>query len=306
MYVVEEEIAEVKLTLDYYSGVDTYSDGSVEDDILHIVQNTDDYEQVLEYDQRWAVVYHLSHIRKNILSWYPFKSNANLLEIGAGCGAITSLFTEKLNRVFAVELSKQRSLINAQRNRHANNLEIIVGNLSDIQFKEKFDYITLIGVLEYAGIYNSSAEEPFSNFLQTIKKYLKPDGRLLVAIENRLGAKYLSGSPEDHTGILFDGIDNYPSNRGIKTFSKSEWSDLASMAGLKINQFYYPYPDYKFPEVIFSDERLPLANELPFRGYLDQSHYQMQDVNKFQQSLLAEGVFDIFSNSFLLDLSINK
>ena len=52
----------------------------------------------------------------------------------------------------------------------------------------KFDYITLIGVLEYANLYTYT-ENPYIDFLNSIKKFLKKDGKLLIAIENKLGMK---------------------------------------------------------------------------------------------------------------------
>ena len=53
-----------------------------------------------------------------------------------------------------------------------NNLEIVVGNLNDVSFDKKFDYITLIGVFEYASVYTYS-DNPYIDFLNNIKKFLK-------------------------------------------------------------------------------------------------------------------------------------
>lgn len=64
-------------------------------------------------------------------------------------GAITELLCKKAKNVTAVELSKNRATATYLRCRNYDNLEIIVGNLNDIQFSKKYDYITLIGVLEY-------------------------------------------------------------------------------------------------------------------------------------------------------------
>ena len=75
------------------------------------------------------------------------------MEIGAGCGALTGLLCDKCKKVTAVELSKRRATAAQLRCREKDNLEVIVGNLNDIEFGEKFDYITLIGVLEYQGTY---------------------------------------------------------------------------------------------------------------------------------------------------------
>ena len=42
--------------------------------------------------------------------------------------------------------------------------------------------------------------------------------------------------------------------KSVRTFSKTELEDLCARTGLICNRFYYPYPDYKFPYEIFTDE----------------------------------------------------
>lgn len=68
-----------ELNLQYYKNVDEYSDGDVEDDIYQIVENGG---RISEKENRYAVLYHLSPIRENILNWYPFKEGCRILEIG--------------------------------------------------------------------------------------------------------------------------------------------------------------------------------------------------------------------------------
>ena len=48
-----------------------------------------------------------------------------------------------------------RSSINAWKNKEAENLEIVVGNFNTVSdnLTETFDYVTLIGVFEYAKTY---------------------------------------------------------------------------------------------------------------------------------------------------------
>ena len=127
------------------------------------------------------ILYHLSDVRHNVLEWYDFDPEANLLEIGAGCGAITGLLCDKVKRVVCNDLSKRRSTINATRNGHKGNLEIYVGNFEDLQLEEKFDYVTLIGVFEYSGYYISQGE-PYTAMLERVKRFLKPGGKLIIAI----------------------------------------------------------------------------------------------------------------------------
>ena len=82
------------------------------------------------------MVYHFSDLRENILNWYPLKKTDSVLEIGAGCGAITGMLCQKAGKVTSVELSRRRAEINFARNSEKENLTIMVGNLNDMTFPE--------------------------------------------------------------------------------------------------------------------------------------------------------------------------
>lgn len=297
---MQEKMGKVKFNLSYYTGRDQYSDGEIEDELLNIVQQNSNFDRIIENDNRWPVLYHLSKYRSNIIDWYPFNKNANVLEIGAGCGAITGALSNVVASVTCIELSKKRALINAYRNKNKENVEIIVGDFNIVQFDKKFDYITLIGVLEYASAFSTSIN-PFHELLAKVKKLLAPGGKLIIAIENRFGLKYFAGAREDHTGIFFDSIENYPSNNSVRTFSKKELSELLSEVGFSKNDFYYPVPDYKFAFQIFSDERLPEIGELRdlIHNY-DRDRLQLFDEGIVLDSLISNDNFSFFSNSFLV------
>jgi len=293
-----------KLTLDFYHGEDLYSDGAIEDELLEIVKNEKDIEEVLADDDRWALLYHLSPIRQNILNWYPFKDDASVLEIGGGCGAITGVLCQKAHDVKVVELSKRRSMINYERNKHCDNLEIIVGNLNDISFSEKFDYITLIGVLEYAGSFTEGIH-PYKDFLKKIRGLLKEDGKLLIAIENRYGLKYFAGAREDHTAKMFDGITGYVGNESVRTFGKQELEKLLHEAGYRALSFYYPHPDYKMPFEIYSDDFLPSVDTLLSSApNYDNDRYKLYSEALAMQGIVENGQFPFFANSFFVECGV--
>ena len=288
------------LNLSFYKGNDLYSDGDIEDELLNIVQNNDDYMEILKNDNRWPILYHLSPIRENLLEWYDYDKNGSVLEIGAGCGAVTGVFCRKTSRGVGIELSKRRSMINATRNAKYGNLEILVGNFEDIQIKEKFDYVSLIGVLEYSPLY-INCESPFEDMVKRAKGFLKDDGKLIIAIENKMGLKYLAGATEDHTGVPFDGVNNYENIDYVKTLSKPEIIDLLRNAGYKKIEFYYPMPDYKMPNVIYSDNRLPNVGELRnIINVFDRERYQTFNEEIVFDQLIKDGLFDYFANSFLI------
>lgn len=296
----------MKINYDYYNGKDEYCDGEVEKDILNYAKINDKkrYNEIFFNDMRWPVFYHFSYIRENILNWYPFKANSDILEIGAGMGAITGVLCKKAKHVTAVELSKQRASVIAEKHKKYDNLEIIVGNLNDIKFNKKFDYITLIGVLEYANMFTNS-DTPFDDFLSNIRKLLKPDGKLLIAIENKFGIKYFAGAVEDHTSIRYDSIIGYCNKKGPITYGKKELTELLVKNGLCNVRFYYPLPDYKLPNVIFSDECLPTEKDIDnlYDVYYYDNTILNFDEKKAYKEIIKENKFDFFANSFFIECS---
>lgn len=294
------------LNTNYYSGNDLYCDGDIEDTIIKIIasNSTNDYEKDINANFSWPTFYHLSKIRQNILNWYPFKNDSNILEIGCGMGAITELLCQKCSSVTSVELSQKRATATYLRCRNYDNLEIIVGNLNDINFTKKYDYITLIGVLEYQLQYTDS-NNPFKDFLKKIKNLLTPNGKLLIAIENKYGLKYWCGMPEDHSSIPFDGINNYAYSNITKTFSKKELDFLIKSSGFNNTFFYYPLPDYKFPQVIYSESYLPrtksIDNWIPY--YYPNSNSLIANEKNLYSDIIDNNVFEFFANSFLIECS---
>ncbi|MDO4632287.1 MAG: class I SAM-dependent methyltransferase [Eubacteriales bacterium] len=302
---MRQKVGGVVLDDTWYPGEDLYSDGSVENELLNIVKSNppEDYNRIIDKKSSWPVLYHLSHQRGNVLEWLPIQKNERVLEVGSGCGAITGTLAAKAKSVTCIELSKRRSMINAVRNQKAENVEILLGNFQTVekQLTQKYEWITLIGVLEYGELYIDSPD-PHVDFLKTIKQHLTPGGRIVIAIENRLGLKYFAGCTEDHTGNYFEGIEGYAAEkRGIRTFSRPELESICRKAELSELEFYYPYPDYKLPTTIYSDRYLPKAGELRdnMRNF-DRERYLLFDEARTYDSLIRDGLFPIFSNSFLV------
>lgn len=301
-----EQIGKVNLDLTYYSGEDVYCDGAVEDELLQIARDYAEveYPRVIEEAKSWEVLYHLSAQRENIVEWLPVDKSAKVLEIGAGCGAITGVLSRKAGSVTCVDLSKKRSMINAYRHMDCDNITIHVGNFQDIEpsLPADYDYICLIGVFEYAKAY-IGGDTPFETFLNIIKRHLKKNGRIVIAIENKFGLKYWAGCREDHLGKFFSGIEGYPEGGGVRTFTRHGLETIFQNCGMDEYAFYYPYPDYKFMVSLYSDEYQPKPGELSLNmRNFDRDRIVLFDEKKAFDNILREGLFPLYSNSYLVVL----
>lgn len=202
----------------------------------------------------WPSYYHLSPIRANILR--PFEErlrNADVLEVGAGCGAITRFLGESGANVCALEGSHRRARIARLRASDLTDVTVVAENFETFNVDRKFDVVTFIGVLEYANQFVQGAH-PARVMLEKARSMLKPGGMVLIAIENQLGLKYFAGAPEDHVGRRMFGLENRYSPNGVRTYGRQELTEIVRDAGFSEVEFYAPFPDYKFPVTIFSEE----------------------------------------------------
>lgn len=299
-----EKIGNVVLDYQYYPGKDLYSDGAIEDEILTIVKNASrvEYPAIIEEKKSWPILYHLSPLRGNVIDWLPIKPEDKVLEIGSGCGAITERLAQKAGKVTCVDLSARRSQINAYRNQEKDNIEIHVGNFADIEpsLPEDYDFACMIGVFEYGQSYIHT-QTPYEDFLKIIKKHVKNNGRIVIAIENKFGLKYWAGCKEDHVGTYFSGLEGYPEGGSARTFSRTGLEKIFKSCGLEQYSFYYPYPDYKFPTTIYSDKRLPDTGELTdnIRNF-DRDRMVLFNEKYVFDGIIRDKLFDVFSNSYLV------
>jgi len=297
-----------------------YSDSdAAENELLEILQRTEDKSTVSSELEKsihnWTTRYHFSSARANIIRSLDFlPENSKVLEIGAGCGAVSRYLGERFNSLDAVEGSYRRACIAAERCKDLSNVKIFNSPLQDIVFEKEYDLVMLIGVLEWAPLFyneNITQEEAASKMLEHACSALKSDGAVIIAIENKLGLKYWSGCREDHTGRFFDNIHGYPDERTAITFSRNELSNLLDRVDLKDHQFFYPFPDYKLAHTVISDVSNPESYYL--HNWCTEPFYDNSATREFYfneglaaKSLMKSSLFYDFSNSFLITASKNS
>ena len=297
-----------------------YSDGDAAETYLYeVICETEDVSSLsveLEDAIRdWSSKYHLTSCRSNLFRGFSLEAGARALELGAGCGAITRYLGECGLEVDAVEGSRRRAEIARERCRDLDNVVIIQSNFNQLDFPENsYDYVFLIGVLEYAGRFfdGVSDHEAFAKILIRAREVLRPDGVIFVAIENRMGLKYWLGANEDHYERPFIGLYDYPRSQGIRTYDKKNLQHFFSSLNFNHFRFLFPFPDYKLPRLILSDEFIetdPYASSLLYR--LSSQDYQSSMHAESSEFLLWNALqknkyLEEFANSFLVLLGKNK
>lgn len=261
----------------------------------------DYYDEDISQDASFQVWYQLSSLRTGLLSWYPFREYSDVLEIGAGFGGLTGLLCDKCASVTATERSACRASAIVRRWESKENLDVYAGEWSEIDFGKKFDYIVITGILERAcgGVNNRAI---YAEYLKKAAALMKKGGVMLISVDNRLGLKYFCGAGESHMGKPFEGIAHYPHGTSGYSFSREELKDILEKAGLTQQMFYYPLPDYKLPQLIYSDSYLPEQNlsERLIPYYLNHNSLIMKELELYHD-VIENKVFPFFANSFLVE-----
>lgn len=237
-----------------------YTDGAeVEQRLFEIVRCAQD-RSVLSEELRaaitdWPSRYHLSPRRANLLR--PIEAalkGRQVLEVGAGCGAISRYLGECGADVLALEGSLARAKVAAARCRDLDNVKVLVEGFDAFPVVPEFDVVCLIGVLEYARVFfPAQGGDAVDAMLAHAVKFLRPGGRLVLAIENQLGLKYFAGYREDHVGQAMFGIEDLYAPDGVVTFGRQELARRLHAAGFAGLEWLYPFPDYKLPVSVLTE-----------------------------------------------------
>ena len=290
-----------------------YSDGeAAERNLLAAIKNTRDVSlesvELMQKVKDMPSYNHLGIGRSVVLRCLDLPAESRVVELGAGCGAITRYLGETFARVEAIEASPIRAQIARERCRDLENVSVLCKNLRYESFAPEYDIAVIVGVLEYAPVFiypNEAPRDACLRFLKLARSALDGDGYLVLAIENRIGLDYWAGAPENHTGRPYDGIHEYPNAASPITFTRTELQDLLTDAGFSRTNFYFCFPDYHYTRTILNstgDEK-----ELFLHNWVDYPLYAHSNPRKptFNRPLAAKalgesGMLREFANAFLV------
>ena len=217
----------------------------------------------------------LSEFKKNIISWYPIKANQTILEIGN-----SEEIVEEINKkTIGVTTTKIEDILNGKNE------------------TQRFDFVVLIGILE-----KLNTEKEFFKILEFSKNVLKESGKILFAMQNKFGMKYWTGEKINENSKEYASLIDFKEN----ILGLTKIKEILNTFNFKY-KFYYPLPDYKLTNVIFTDKFMPDnesidARDLTFTTKENVLNFSERDAYK---QLLAQDkkIFPFFANSFFIEIS---
>lgn len=162
-----------------------------------------------------------------------------------------------------------------------------------------YDYV--VDVYNY-GIWSVSSE-----ILNVYRKLLKEDGTILFTVENRFGLKAFCGAADPYTGIVYDGINGYLKGSSDRCYSKKEVCNMLSEAGFDTYKFYYPVPDSRMPQMVFTDDFTNGINATErLIDYLYSDPSMLGIHHRILPEMIGSGALGFMADSFLVEASLSE
>lgn len=236
-------------------------------------------QAILENDNRPEVLYALSDIRQNLIDWMDLKGCKEVLQLSSGYGALTGLLAKRCGHVTVTDRLDENLAVNEQRNSAETNISYI----KQAQWEKEKS-----GKQAAFDLVIAEASRPDMDLVSFVKEaagYLNDTGRLLFSCENALGLCFLSGAVHDEEE---------------SAFTRGELEAAFREAGLAKVDFYYPMPEYKRAQTVYSDRYMPGKGDIPHvTAVYDRQRWACIHEDEISDKLVQENAFGLFANAYL-------
>ena len=217
-------------------------------------------------------------VTKKLLDLSKIKTGDSVLDLACGTGLVTKKLMRKVGKngqIFAIDSSESALKIAKKWTGTSKNLHFVRGDAEKIQFKTKFDAITC----QYALFFFPDEQKVLKN----MKKVLKKDGKITLAVHGKYNVPYFDSILEPIKKMIPDYLPKYPEMDRFGT--KETFSAAIKKAGFSkivVKKFVFEYSPG-----IFSDYWNNYKKHLskPLKEKFD-------SLTKFQKSNLREMIKD--------------
>jgi hypothetical protein len=245
-----------------------------------------------------------SHKRAAGLELLDLKGAERVVDYGCMWGALTIPLAKRCREVIGVDQTfNSLQLLKARaQEEHLDNITLVCANMKTMPpLPLKADAAVINGVLEWIpdvtdielkkfyGKFRKIAaqenpERQQITFLKKVRDGLVDDGKLYLAIENRFSYDQFLGFEDAHTNLRFVNvvprflaniISRLKVGRPFLNWIYSVWGlkRILRASGFQVEEVYAAFPDYRFPEKIFSlqqkDYRFTSSHKGPKLNFIE-------------------------------------
>lgn len=260
-------------------------------EIASIIENyrPDQYDDVIATKENWEFVYHLSSLRRSLLCWFPFDPAWQVLEPGAGFGALTGFISEHCAGVTALEADPLRFASCKKRYSGNERIEFLQTDIFSLPQEKLYDCVVLVDQL-------GQCQGHERELLNACSAHLKPGGILLLVFHNRFGLKYFCGGTDSAQQVPFANL----SSDKPRLLSRNEVDVLAWDGGFTSLQWYYPMPDSLWTQAVYTDS-VKNAESIRDRVFAFDpfSSPRVASEQDLYNDIIHEGMLPHMANSYL-------
>ena len=235
-------------------------------------------DEAVRFDSRPEVKAALASEYASALSWYPFEKGATVLVIGAGFGTCLLSLFDRVKSVVVAEPSFFRAKALTARFSKRENFTVYAGEVSDIHFECRFDYVVVIAYTPCIKI-------------SLLQENLNEGGKLLLATRNLFSLQNCQNgslNPWNH----------------LPQFSKEQMLSLLGKSGFHYTKVFYPLPDFDVVCRVYTDEALPSAVEWNLLSNICNADQNFLNANMgLIKNLHANALFPQLAPAFFIEAS---
>ena len=217
-------------------------------------------------------------VKKGIILWYDIPKESKVLYLGSNTDPVYEALLDS-----------------------GADVSVYSGSEQDVWVSGIYDYVVSIAEPEK---HKAPAE-----LMKSWRSFLKPEGRLLLGMNNRMGLRYFCGDRDPYTGRSFDGVEGYQHayTKAEDTYlgqcyDEAELREMIAKAGFEKCCFFSVMPDLDEAIMLFREDNVPaedLATRLTSRYVYPDTVFLAEE--NLYNGIVKNGLFHKMANAFFIE-----